>query len=74
MLKRLLTKLRGRSRDTGALTLGGPGMATHSIIRVDGEGHPHELLVGRTAYGKGHTPVGGHKTDTVIVVDDPKEE
>lgn len=71
-MKKLLTKLKGRSRDTGTVCLGDPGLATHSIIREDGEGQRHEHLIGRTAYGKGHEPYGGHKTDTVIVTDDHK--
>lgn len=72
MFKKLLAKLKGRSRETGGVRLGDPGMATHSFIRVDGEGRSHEHLVGRTAYGRGHEPEGGHKPDTVIVTDGQK--
>lgn len=69
MFKKLWAKLTGRSRDNGAVYLGDPGKATHSIIRVDGEGYCHDHLVGRTAYGKGHDPEDGHKPDTVIVTE-----
>ena len=67
MLKKLLTVLTGRSKDTPVFRLGDAGKATHSIIRIDERGHTHEHLVGRTGYGKCHEPIGGHKPDTVIL-------
>lgn len=72
MLKKVLSMLTRRSKETPVYRIGDPGMATHSIIRIDGDGHRHEHRVGLTGYGSGYEPAGGHKPDTVIVTDDQK--
>jgi|2_EtaG_2_1085320.scaffolds.fasta_scaffold01623_10 hypothetical protein len=48
MFKKLLSMLARRSKDTPVFRLGDPGMATHSIIKVDEHGNSHEHLLGRT--------------------------
>lgn len=68
MLKKLLAKLTKRSSVAGELHLFDP-KATHSVIRIDGQGRVHETRVGTTAYGKGNEPAGGHKPDTVILTE-----
>ncbi len=72
MLKKLHSMLKRRSKEPPVYRIGDPGMATHTIIRIDGDGRCHEHRVGHTGYGSGYKPAGGHKPSTVIVTDDQK--
>lgn len=66
MFNRFIKRLFGGVKRPLPHMVGDAGKATHSNIKIDNEGHRHEVLFGQTAYGKGHAPANGHKTETVI--------
>lgn len=61
--RRLVWKLRGCASTKANFGSSGP---TIKHITIGQDGHTHTFLIGRTSYGKGHAPKGGHKPITII--------
>ena len=64
VLQKIAEKSRhARGQSNGVRTNGGPAI---EHITIGEDGHRHVFAFGRTAYGKGHVPEGGHKPITIV--------
>lgn len=60
---RITEWLHGRKHTDASAKNGGPNI---KHVTIDKRGGTHTFMFGYTAYGKGHSPKGGHKPITII--------